>query len=139
MDQGQRRMKILTDLHDLWESLTGQELKRLPDIERLFWEFNNAGFTGDELRSIVTYMQRCNAKGGGRYKIQVHKVIGDLTITASILAEVKAKERNTRQSKTASEKIMAAYEKPVDPEQADSRIKGTGRHVSEIFRNLPSQ
>lgn len=127
-------MKILTDLHDLWESLTGQQLKRAP-TERLFWEFHNAGFTSADLRTLVTYMQRCNAKGQ-RYKIQLHKVIGDLEIAASILAEAAAKERNTRKAQTASEKIVAAYERPVDPELADPRVNGTGRHISDIFRNI---
>lgn len=129
-------MQIIDDLHSLWESLTGQELRRRP-VERLFWEFNNEGFTADDLRTLLNYMMRCNAKGGGRYKIQVHKVIGDLEITASILAEAKAKERNTRKAQTASEKVLADYERVVDPELADNRIKGNGVHISSIFKNIP--
>lgn len=129
-------MTIITDLHDLWCSLTEQELHRKA-TERLFWQFHNDGFTGDDLKCVIGYMQRCNSKGGGRYKIQAHKVIGDLEVFASILAEAKAKERNARKAQTASEKIMAQYERPVDPEQSDSRIKGNGVHVSEIFKKLP--
>jgi hypothetical protein len=34
---------------------------------------------------------------------------------------------------------MAQYEQVVAPEESDSRIKGNGRHISELFRNLPSQ
>lgn len=129
-------MKILSDLHDLWESLTGQELKRAP-TERLFWEFNNAGFTMDDLRCIVTYMQRCNAKGQ-KYKIMVHKVIGDLEIAASILASAAAVQRNARKAQSASDKIMSQYEQRMDPEQADLRVKGNGRHISD-FLKTPNQ
>lgn len=83
-------------------------------------------------------MLRCNRKGGGRYKLQVHKVIGDHEVFASILGEVRAIERNRRKAMTESEKIMRAYEKPVEPELADNRIQGNGRHISEIFKSLTS-
>lgn len=130
-------MKQIHDLHDLWCSLTEQELHRKA-TERLFWEFHNDGFTSDDMRCVIGYMQRCNSKGNGRYKIQAHKVLGDLEVFASILAEARGRERNARKAKTASEKIMAAYEKPVDPEQADSRVKGNGRHISD-FLKTPNQ
>ena len=126
--------KILTELHALWCSLTGQVLRFKP-TERLFWEFNNQGFTSADMRIVVGYMQRCNAKGG-KYKIMAHKVLGDLEIFASILADAEAKARNARSAPTEKEKVIAMRERAVEPETADSRINGTGLHFKDILKGM---
>lgn len=125
----------IDSLHACWCELTEQELHKA-STERLFADFARAGFTTDDLKCLLKYMMRANKKGGGRYKIQLHKVIGDHEVTASILAEARVIERNARKAATASEKIMAAYERPVDPEMADKRLTGNGRHISDVFKNL---
>jgi len=127
-------VKIISDLHELWCSLTQQELHK-KSTERLFWQFNNDGFTADDLRCVVTYMQRCNANGQ-HYKIQAHKVLGDLEVFASVLADAKAKARNRRPPPTEKEKVVALRERVVEPETADPRINGTGRHLGDIIKHL---
>lgn len=131
-------MKIISDLHELWCSLTQQELHK-KSTERLFWQFNNEGFTAEDMGIVVKYMQRCNAKGGGKYKIQAHKVLGDLEIFASILADAKAHARNARPAPTPRDVVIAQRERPVEPETADSRINGNGMHFSDVLKKLAQQ
>lgn len=127
-------MKIISDLHELWCSLTQQELHK-KSTERLFWQFNNEGFSPDDLRCVVGYMQRCNTNGQ-HYKIQAHKVLGDLEVFASVLADAKAKARNRRPPPTEKEKVVALRERVVEPETADPRINGTGRHLSDVLKGM---
>ncbi len=129
---------LITELHDLWCSTTNQELHKKA-TERLFYEFISAGFNSDDLTCVLKYMQGSNRKGGGRYKIQCHKILGDHEVFASILAEAKAIERNRRKAATASEKIMQQYEKVVDPEQSSVLKLNGGRHLSDVIKTLGNQ
>lgn len=131
-------MKQISDLHDLWCSLTQQDLNRKA-TERLFWQFHNEGFGTDDLSVVVKYMQRCNAKGGGRYKIAAHKVLGDTEVFASILAMAKAENRNHRPAPTPKEQVMQLRDPLLKTEEADPRINGHGRHLSDVLKKMAEQ
>lgn len=131
-------MKIISDLHELWCSMTQQELHK-KSTERLFWQFHNEGFSADDMSIVVKYMQRSNAKGGGRYKLAAHKVLGDLEIFASILAMAKAENRNRRPGPTPKEQVMALRDPLLKTEEADPRISGNGRHLKDVLKSLENQ
>lgn len=45
-------------VHELYCQLTGQKLTLRFDRERLWYEFLRAGFHADELKSVVSYLQK---------------------------------------------------------------------------------
>lgn len=123
-----------------WSEATSQEPdpRIVKQNERLAWEFFNAGFTCDELRRVVRYMKHENSKGG-RFKIQLHKVAGDLERFASILADCKAQDRNRRPAPTPKEQVMALRDPLLKTEEVDPRINGKGRHLSDVLKKLADQ
>lgn len=123
-----------------WFSVTGQEhdARIVKQHERTAWEFLKAGFLPSELERVCRYMQKENTKGG-RFKIQLHKVAGELDRFASILADVKAQDRNRRPLPIERDRILAAREKAAEPETTDPRINGTGRHLSDVLKTIANQ
>jgi hypothetical protein len=63
-------------------------------------------------------------------KIQVHKLIGDLEVFASILAEARAKQRNAIPKPTPKEVILHTF-RGVTPEK-----NGNSRHIMEVFAEM---
>lgn len=123
-----------------WCECTGQENdpRVARQNERIIWEFINAGFTAEELKRVCAYMKHENSKGG-RFKLQLHKVAGDLERFASILSDLKAKDRNRRPAPTPKEQVMGMRDRIVDTESADPRINGTGRHLSDVLKKMSEQ
>jgi hypothetical protein len=91
-----------------WCEITGQEVKYRP-VERLLWEFHQMDFTADDLRCVVQGMKRHNSKSDSKYKIQLHKVIGDLETFASMLAEFRAKERNRPKPPSPAQRVVSEF------------------------------
>lgn len=116
-----------------WSESTGQESDQrfIKQNERLVWEFLNAGFTCEELRRVISYMKHENSKGG-RFKLQLHKVAGDLERFASILADCKARDRNRRPTPTARETALESFHPIIDPENKPTT--STGHHISDFIR-----
>ena len=56
----------ITQAHQLYCQLTGQTLRLGYDRERMWYELLHAGFSLQDLRSVVTYLQR-EIRAGRRY------------------------------------------------------------------------
>jgi hypothetical protein len=52
------RSAQIQQLHQLYGQLTGQKLSLRFDRERLWFEFLRAGFTPEDLRQVVRYLQK---------------------------------------------------------------------------------
>ncbi len=120
-----------------WCEATSQEPDKriIRQNEHLAHDFIAAGFTCDELKRVVAYMKHENTKGG-RFKLQLHKVAGELDRFASILADCKARDRNRRPAPSAKAQALETLRPTVEPETADVRANGTGRHLKDILSNL---
>ena len=51
-------LAALRTIHELYCQLTGQKLTLRFDRERLWYEFLRAGFTTEDLKSVVAYLQK---------------------------------------------------------------------------------
>lgn len=123
--------ETLKALHACWNSLTGQEL-HFRATERLFYELFKMDFTEDDLKCVLRHVIGYNkTHPHAPMKVQAHKLLGDLEVFGSILAEARAKERNRPKPPTAKEIVLKEFRGVVPTES-----NGNGRHVSEIFANM---
>lgn len=121
----------LKALHACWCVVTGQEL-HFRATERLFYELFKMDFTEDDLKCVLNHVLAYNrTHKHAPMKVQVHKLLGDLEIFASILAEARAKDRSKPKSATPKEIVLQEFRGVTPPES-----NGNGRHVSEIFANM---
>ena len=79
--------------HELYCQLTGQKLSLRFDRERLWYEFLRAGFSAQDLKSVVAYLQkeiRANRRNVGALKLsnllQLDRFEEDLNISNSVCA-----------------------------------------------------
>jgi len=106
----------IRELHSTWCEVTRQDLHPKA-TERLFFEFWRAEFTAQDLRCVLDHMQRFNRQNpGAQFRLHAQKVLGDLEMFASTLAETRAKERNRRPAPTARQQVEALRDRPVDAE-----------------------
>lgn len=121
------QMKLL---HACWCETTGQTL-HFQATQRLFWELAKMEFTPDDLLCVLKHVLAYNkSHAHAPMKVQVHKLLGDLEIFASILADARARERNRVPKPTAKEIVLEQF-RGVTPEP-----NGKIRHVSEIFDEM---
>ena len=78
----------LRAIHELYCHLTGQKLTLRFDRERLWYEFLRAGFSQDDLKTVVAYLQkeiRANRRNVGALKLsnllQLDRFEEDLNIS----------------------------------------------------------
>lgn len=136
-------MTTIASLHAAWELASKTTLK-LKVWERGIASFIEAGFTEDDVRCVFAYARRENAKFTSAiqgFTITPFKVFDfEYRWFDSLLSQARASERNRRPAPTERDKVIALREKPVEPETADLRINGVGRHVSELFvKKIPNQ
>lgn len=106
--------------------------------ERAYVDFLSKGYTCDDLRLVLRFIARENRRmNGAAFSLRQNKLFDfEYMHFDALLQEARAKDRNARKAKTESEKTLARYENAIEPEEADPRIRGAGRHVSELFRNI---
>ena len=85
----------IQQLHQLYGQLTGQKLSLRFDRERLWFEFLRAGFTAEDLRHVVRYLQkeiRATRRNVGALKLsnllQLDRFEEDLNISRVRLSPV---------------------------------------------------
>ena len=98
----------LQELHVCFEKITGQSL-RYSLQQRLWWEFNNEGFTMQDLICVIQFFQRSNRNNTFKYSLKIHSILGDLSRFDSFLGEARAQERNRKPAKTPKESVLAAW------------------------------
>lgn len=123
----------LTDLHALWNRLTGQEIKYQP-CERLLWDYLNSEFTGGDLDTVLTFLIWQNRKREPRYrtKLLFHRIVGDLEYFNSVLGEAAAWKRNARKQPTEQAKVVAAFRGESPAVVQD----GAMRSIKDVFKAL---
>lgn len=120
----------LKSLHETWCSVTGQEL-HFKATERIFFELFKMDFTTEDLKCVLMYCIAYNkTHKHAPMKIQAHKLLGDLEVFSSILAEARAKARNAVSKPTAREVVLHEW-RGVKPES-----NGNCRPVAEVFEAL---
>lgn len=125
--------ETLTQLHQSWCGLTGQELNYRA-TERLFFEFADLGFNIDDLRCVIEGMKRHNHRNDSKYKFHVHKVVGDLEVFASLLADFRSLERARPKAKTPQVRILEAFlNSPAPAEDKSAQV------VREVLRKIGGQ
>lgn len=132
-------MKAITDLHDAWCSASGQELNRAA-TERIFYSASQLGFVPYDVTLVVDHMIRFNKKSGGaKFRINAFKVMGDLELFASMLAEVKAMKKNSRPPQTPKQQVEQLRERVIDKEESSTMRLTPGCHISDVLKTLGNQ
>jgi hypothetical protein len=108
-------LAALRATHELYCQLTGQKLTLRFDRERLWYEFLGAGFSAEDLKSVIAYLQkeiRASRRNVGALKLsnllQLDRFEEDLNIS-------KVRLRNPPQSK--SSRSAPADPPPLTPAQ----------------------
>lgn len=132
-------MTAIEALHAAWEKASGTTLK-LRIWERGIADFIEAGFTCEDIQIVFRYARRENAKFTSAiqgFTITPFKVFDfEYRWFDSLLSQARASERNRRPPPTEKEKVVALRERVVEPETADPRINGTGRHLSDVLKTI---
>ena len=130
--QRQFMTEKLKALHACWCHMTGQEL-HFKATDRLFYEMFKMDFTTDDLLCVLKHVLSYNrTHPNAQMKVQVHKLLGDLEVFASILAEARAKERNRVKPLTPKESALEAW-RPTCGE----RVNGANLHRLSDFLKVP--
>jgi hypothetical protein len=126
-------LAALRATHELYCQLTGQKLSLRFDRERLWYEFLRVGFNAEDLKIVVTYLQkeiRANRRNVGALKLsnllQLDRFEEDLNIS-------KVRLRSAPPS--ASSGLTPA--KP--PVLAPAQLQDLRRQAKEAFANLRQQ
>jgi hypothetical protein len=126
-------LAALRATHELYCHLTGQKLTLRFDRERLWYEFLRAGFSDDDLKTVVTYLQkeiRASRRNVGALKLsnllQLDRFEEDLNIS-------KIRLRSAPPS--ASSGLTPA--KPPVPTPA--QLQNLHRQAKEAFASLRRQ
>lgn len=135
-------MTTIASLHAAWESASGTTLK-LKIWERGIDHFIQAGFTEADIVCVFKYARRENARFTGSiqgFTITPFKVFDfEYRWFDSLLSQARAGERNRRPSPTPKEQVMVLRDPLLATEEADPRIKGNGRHLSDVLKKLAEQ
>lgn len=124
----------LERLHLTWNQITGQDLNARA-TERLFFEFWKLDFTTDDLQCVLKYMLSFNRKHPDcPMKIQAHKVLGDLEIFASVLAEARARERNRVKPRSNQDSVLQSFRPRVDAELGSN---GKPHRITDFIKLPP--
>jgi hypothetical protein len=126
-------LAALRATHELYCQLTGQKLSLRFDRERLWYEFLHAGFSPEDLRTVVAYLQkeiRANRRNVGALKLsnllQLDRFEEDLNIS-------KVRLRSAPPS--ASSGVTPAKPPVLTPAQ----LQNLRRQAKEAFARLRRQ
>lgn len=127
----------LKSLHAKWNTLTGQELKYGP-AERQLWDWINNSFTEADLETILTFLFWQNAKREPKYrtKIQFHRLVGDLELANSLLAEASAWQRNRVKSPSARAKVLASFRNDPAVAPTEGQVQTFREAISKAIKGL---
>lgn len=132
-------MTTIATLHAAWERASRTTLK-IKVWERAIAHFIEAGFTEEDVLCVFKYSRRENAKFTSSiqgFTITPFKVFDfEYRWFDSLLSQARASERNHRPPPTAKEQAIQLREKVIEPETADPRINGNGRHLGDIIKHL---
>ncbi len=88
-------------------------------------------FTPDDLLSVLKHVLAYNkTHTHAPMKVQVHKLIGDLEVFASILADARARERNRIPKPTPRETVMHEF-RGITPEKPGNCVPAS-RVIDEL-------
>ncbi len=117
-------------LHSCWCTTTGQEL-HFQASQRLFYEVAKLEFTPDDLLCVLKHVLAYNTTHThAPMKVQVHKLLGDLEVFASILADARARERNRVSPPTPKESVLNQF-RGITPEKPGNCLP-----VAEVFEAM---
>lgn len=120
----------ISELHECYCAMTGRSPK-LAVFQRLWWDFQKAGYVQDDLIIVLRFMLRENQRNNYKYGLGLAKLIGDLERYDDLLNEAKAKTRNRIKPKTNRESVLAAFRKAPEPqrEQVCQSVKDLLRKI----------
>lgn len=125
----------ITDLHRIFCTLTRAELRLgLGEYsrERAWVEFVRAGFTAEDLRTVIHYLQ-VQIKAGERRPgcLRFRNLIERLEDFEEELSLAKIELKRKRPPLTANEKIIAQRERPVN-----DHVQHTAKPISDYIAKL---
>ncbi len=89
-----------------YSRLTGRNAP-LSLYDASLFPFVRAGFTADDMRIVIEFIQRENKRNHYQYGLKLGSLINDLQRFNDLLEEAKAKERNRRPATTPKEKVLS--------------------------------
>lgn len=98
-------LQAILDAH---QRLTGRESK-LPIYEHALFDFVRAGFTHEDMATVITFLMRENKRNQFQYSLKLGHLINDHMRFNDLLQEAKARERNRRPAPTAKERVLSQF------------------------------
>lgn len=121
----------LKAIHAIHVKLTGRD-SRYQIYERSLWDFVQAGFTADDMTTVLSFLLRENRRNDYKYCVQLGRLIGDHERFEDLLHEAKAKTRNLKKPPTGKEIALQELRPVVVPHVPN----GSGRSIGEVFRSI---
>jgi len=97
--------------------------------------FVRAGFTADDMRTVVEHMLRENKRNHFQYGLKLSPLLNDLQRFNDLLEEAKAKNRNCRPAPTAKEKAL----NQLRPALGENLTSTGALTVKDILRKVVQQ
>ena len=121
----------LQSFHALFCQLTERQL-HFALHERVWYEFDRAGFTENDLRIVIGWMKSSNRKHEWQYGFKLGNVIGDLARFDEILAEALAVQRNKPKAVSPREQVVAEFRKT----SGESFVRETARPLADVLKGM---
>ena len=121
----------LQSLHALFCQLTERQL-HFALHERVWHEFDRAGFTENDLRIVIGWMKASNRKHEWQYGFKLGNVIGDLARFDEILAEALAVNRNKPKAATPREQVVKEFQKTA----GEAFVRETARPLADVLKGM---
>ena len=130
MTTNQTNSDLIEALHQTFCALTGTE-PRLKVWERAWFDFVQAGYTQDDLRCTLLWLNRENRRNDFKRSTSIMKLIGNgLEQFDDYLATARAIERNHKPV-TAKQKVVQEFRR-----FQESEVPAAARQIGQIIQQF---
>jgi len=131
-------ISVVAQLSDVWQQQTKQEL-HLRTVERIFFKFLQEGFSGDDLRCVLTWVKWKNTTCDYKRQINLRLILdhdGEIPFAkfACDLGEARAWERNRRPAMTPKQQVLSKLRPQVGETLTGTEIPTAGEILKRIVK-----
>jgi hypothetical protein len=123
---------------DVWQQQTNQDL-HLRTVERIFFKFLQEGFSGDDLKCVLTWVKWKNTTCDYKRQINLRLILdhdGEIPFAkfACDLGEAKAWLRNRRPAMTPKDKVLSQLRPVAGETMTVTEIPTAGEILKRVLK-----
>jgi len=131
-------VQIVGEMASIWQQQTKQDL-HLRTVERIFFKFLQEGFSGDDLRCVLTWVKWKNTTCDYKRQINLRLILdhdGEIPFAkfACDLGEARAWERNRRPAMTPKQQVLSQLRPQVGETLTGTEIPTAGEILKRIVQ-----